>query len=79
MRSVVLLILFAVVTAASVQFAEEWDTWKSLHGRNYPSEKVGVKGRGEGVRGGGNKGGKERSRDGETKGKGGQRRGGRYE
>lgn len=51
MRSVVLLILFAVVTAAPVQFAEEWDTWKSLHGRNYPSEKVGVRREGGGCEG----------------------------
>lgn len=43
MRSVVLLILFAVVTAAPVRFAEEWDAWKSLHGRSYPSEEVGVR------------------------------------
>lgn len=48
MRSMVLLILFAVVTAAPVQFAEEWNAWKSLHGRSYSSEEVGgVRGRGE--------------------------------
>ena len=48
MRSMVLLILFAVVTATPVQFAEEWNAWKSLHGRSYSSEEVGVQGREEG-------------------------------
>ena len=46
MRSMVLLILFAVVTATPVQFAEEWNAWKSLHGRSYSSEEVGVRRRG---------------------------------
>ena len=58
MRSMVLLILFAVVTAAPVQFAEEWNAWKSLHGRSYSSGAVGVKGR-------------EGGRDGKSKGEGG--------
>ena len=52
MRSMVPLVLFAVVTAAPVQFAEEWNVWKSLHGRSYSSEEVGV-------RGGGREGGRE--------------------
>ena len=65
MRSMVLLILFAVVTATPVQFAEEWNAWKSLHGRSYSSEEVGVQGgEGEGEgRGSKREGGIEGERD----------------
>ena len=40
MKSVLLLALVTVATAARLQFGEEWNLWKSQHGKHYDSGEV---------------------------------------